>query len=116
MFGWARDMTLEFSYRGNSAHIVFGAGVSAQIGEWVERLGHKRALVLSTPRQTVLAKTVADSLGPRAVGIFAAFFHALSQFPFIEAYPFWTIATIGLDVVVIMGLLVFAPQEEEAAT
>ena len=52
----------------------------------------------------------------RAVGVFAAFFHALSQFPFIEAYPFWTIATIALDVVVIMGLLVFAPQEEEAAT
>lgn len=64
-------MTLEFNYRGNSAHIVFGAGVSAQIGEWVERLGHKRALMLSTPQQTGLAKTVADSLGPRAAGIFA---------------------------------------------
>ena len=51
----------------------------------------------------------------RAVGIFAAFFHALGQFAFIQAYPFWTLAIIALDVVVIMGLLVFAEDEAETA-
>ena len=51
----------------------------------------------------------------RIVGVAAAFLHALAQFAFIEAYPFWTITIIALDVVVIMGLLVFVEDEEAAA-
>jgi hypothetical protein len=51
----------------------------------------------------------------RIVGIFVAFFHALGQVAFIEAYPFWTIMTIALDIIVIYGLLVFA-EDEAAAT
>ena len=50
----------------------------------------------------------------RALGIFAALAQAIGQVAFIEAYPFWTIATIALDVIVIYGLLVspFRPAQE----
>ena len=51
----------------------------------------------------------------RLLGVTVAFFHALGQIAFIEAYPFWTLATIALDIIVIFGLLVYAADEEPAA-
>jgi hypothetical protein len=42
----------------------------------------------------------------RVLGILVALLQAIGMVAFIQAYPFWTIATIALDVTVIYGLLV----------
>jgi len=42
----------------------------------------------------------------RVIGVVVAVMHAIAQVSFIEAYPFWTMATIALDIAVIYGLLV----------
>ena len=45
-------MTIAFTYAGSPATIVFRAGARAEIGEWFERLGYRKALVLSTPTRS----------------------------------------------------------------
>lgn len=60
-----------FLYVAQPARVVFGAGSLAQLGAEVERLGAKRALVLSTPEQTDSGRRVAEMLGARAAGVFA---------------------------------------------
>jgi maleylacetate reductase len=64
-------MSRLFTYQGSAAHIIFGEGRSRTAGEWVERLGCKRALVLSTPQQKADAEALAARLGPPAAGTFA---------------------------------------------
>jgi maleylacetate reductase len=59
-----------FVYNGLSARVVFGAGAIARLPEELERLGAKRALLLSTPEQAQSARQVAASLGPRSAGIY----------------------------------------------
>ncbi len=51
--------------------MVFGTGTLAQLSEEVDRLGAKRALVLSTPQQRADAEKVSAMLGPRAAGVYA---------------------------------------------
>jgi maleylacetate reductase len=51
--------------------VVFGAGSLAQLPTEIERLGARRALVLSTAEQQASAEHVAAMLGARAVGVFA---------------------------------------------
>ncbi|HEY9029045.1 MAG TPA: maleylacetate reductase [Burkholderiaceae bacterium] len=50
--------------------VVFGAGTLKQLPDEIERLGARRALVLSTPEQQDSARRVAELLGERAAGIF----------------------------------------------
>ncbi len=50
--------------------VVFGAGSLAQLPAELDRLGAKRALVLSTPEQASSAQQVAKALGPRTAGTF----------------------------------------------
>jgi len=64
-------MSFSFSYAGSPAQIVFGAGARHRVGDWVEKLGKRHALVLSTPQQADLAKSVAGTLAKSAAGIFA---------------------------------------------
>lgn len=64
-------MSRDFVYSGSPAHIVFGEGKSATAGEWIEKLGCSRALVLSTPHQKADAQALAARLGPLAAGIFS---------------------------------------------
>lgn len=64
-------MSRTFTYQGSSAHIVFGEGRSATAGEWIEKLGCRRALVLSTPHQKADAEALVVTLGPLAAGVFA---------------------------------------------
>jgi maleylacetate reductase len=59
-----------FIYNGLPARVVFGAGAIAKLPEEVERLGAKRALVLSTPEQRDSAEQVARALGARCVGTY----------------------------------------------
>jgi alcohol dehydrogenase class IV len=59
-----------FIYNGQPGRVVFGAGTLAQLGAEIERMGARRALVLSTPEQRASAEHVAALLGSRAADIF----------------------------------------------
>src|SRR5512147_36351 len=59
-----------FTYVGLPARIVFGVGSLAQLPAELDRLGAKRALLLSTPEQAAAVRQVAASLGGRAAGVY----------------------------------------------
>lgn len=61
---------IAFTYNALPCRVVFGRGALAQLGTEIDRLGAKRALVLSTPEQAPQAHRVAEMLGDRAAGIF----------------------------------------------
>jgi len=59
-----------FTYNQLPGRVRFGLGMLDTLGEEVERLGARRALVLSTPEQRAQADDAARRLGNRAAGIF----------------------------------------------
>ena len=59
-----------FTYVSLPSRVVFGAGSVTQLPAELERLGAKRALVLSTPGRAASVKAVAASLGARCAGIY----------------------------------------------
>jgi len=59
-----------FVYDALPGRIVFGAGTLAQLPAELERLGAKRALLLSTPGRTDSARRLAATLGARAAGVY----------------------------------------------
>lgn len=63
--------TAAFVYQGAPARVVFGTGTIAKVGEEADKLGIKRALVLSTPEQKGEADKIAALLGARGAVIFA---------------------------------------------
>ena len=67
----AHVMTARFELQLSIPRVVFGAGSLAQLPAEIERLGAKRALVLSTPEQQSSGEQVAAMLGARAAGVFA---------------------------------------------
>ncbi|OCJ08998.1 maleylacetate reductase [Rhizobium sp. AC44/96] len=64
-------MTVEFSYAGSPARIVFGNGERKRLSEWIAKSGAKRALVLSTPHQKADAEALAREIGDVACGVFS---------------------------------------------
>ncbi|PWE56944.1 maleylacetate reductase [Metarhizobium album] len=64
-------MTLDFSYQPHPIRVVFASGASAGVAQWVETLGCRRALVLTTPQQAADGEALAARLGTLAVGTFA---------------------------------------------
>lgn len=60
-----------FVFPGLATRVVFGRGTLSQAGVELDRMGHERVLVLSTPHQEPEARALAESLGPRAAGVFA---------------------------------------------
>ena len=59
-----------FVYNGQPVRVVFGAGSLAKLPDEIERLGARRALVLSTPEQRSTAEDVAARLGTRSAGVY----------------------------------------------
>ena len=59
-----------FVYQSQPQRVVFGTGTLAATGEELDRLGCRRALVLSTPQQAASAEALARTLGAMTVGIF----------------------------------------------
>jgi alcohol dehydrogenase class IV len=59
-----------FEWSGQPGRVVFGAGAVARLPAELERLGVRRALVLSTPEQRAVAESIAVSLGGRAAGVY----------------------------------------------
>jgi maleylacetate reductase len=60
-----------FSYTGLPARVVFGSGTISTLGDEMERLGCRRALLLSTPEQEASIAEIAAKLGERAAGLFS---------------------------------------------
>ena len=60
----------DFVYIGRPARVLFGAGTLRKLPEELDRLGARKALVLSTPEQRASAEQVAALLGDRAAGVF----------------------------------------------
>ncbi len=63
-------MSRSFTYTALAAHVVFGLNTFHRIPEEVERLGHRRVLVLGGPRVPELAGRAQQLLGERVVGVF----------------------------------------------
>ncbi len=61
---------LKFIYETLPGRVIFGAGCIERLPDEIERLGAKRALILSTPEQAEQAHDVAKSLGAKAAGVF----------------------------------------------
>src|SRR5262245_58776004 len=59
-----------FSFEAHLPRVVFGAGRISSLGDEVERLGARRAIVLCTPGQEALGNDVAARLGNRCAGVF----------------------------------------------
>ncbi len=92
---------LAFTYTAHPARVLFGAGSLQQLGAEIERLGAKRALVLSTPEQAESAAQVAALLGPRACGVFA---RAVMHVPIETAREAREVARqLGADCAVAIG-------------
>ncbi|WP_333827958.1 maleylacetate reductase [Pararhodobacter sp.] len=64
-------MTRPFVFAGLSTRVVFGHGTLKSVPDEVARLGHHRALVLSTPHQEDQAQALAEALGSAAAGVFS---------------------------------------------
>ena len=60
-----------FVYNGLPTRVVFGRGTLAKLPEEIARLGLTRVLVLATPQQEEAAREVAETIGHKAVGVFA---------------------------------------------
>jgi maleylacetate reductase len=60
-----------FVYNGQPSRVIFGRGALEKLGAEIERLGAKRALVLSTPEQRASAEDVSRRLGARSAGVYA---------------------------------------------
>jgi maleylacetate reductase len=94
-------MSRTFTYQGSAAHIVFGEGKGDTAGEWVEKLGCKKALVLSTPNQKEDAARLAEKLGRLSAGVFAgAVMHTPVE---VTETAMRAVADSGADCVVSLG-------------
>ena len=61
---------LSFVYQILPSRVIFGAGCVDRLPEEIDRLGARKALVLSTPEQGQSGIELAERLGTRAVGVF----------------------------------------------
>src|SRR6185295_15539843 len=61
---------LKFTYTGLPMWVVFGAGAVRELPAELERLGAKRALLLSTPEQKDSVEKISETLGSRCAGIY----------------------------------------------
>jgi maleylacetate reductase len=91
----------DFTYQGSPAHIVFGEAKSRSVGDWVELLGRKRALVLGTPQRKADSEAMADQLGLLAAGVFSG---AVMHTPVdVTEKAIEAVAHSGADCVVALG-------------
>jgi alcohol dehydrogenase class IV len=67
-----------FIYQGTPTRVIFGAGKLACLSDEIQRLGARRALILTTPEQQELGEQVARLLGDRSAGVYP---HAVMHVP-----------------------------------
>jgi len=56
---------MKFTYEALPSRVIFGPGSRARVAEELDRLGIKRAIILSTPEQSALAEDFAGRIGDR---------------------------------------------------
>jgi maleylacetate reductase len=64
-------MMQSFTFPGLTTRVIFGSGTLDHVADEVGRLGHVRALVLTTPHQKAQGAALADRLGALSAGVFA---------------------------------------------
>ena len=90
-----------FVYQALSQRIVFGSGTLARVGEELDRLAVKRALVLSTAGHAMAAERLAAALGQRAAGVFAgAVMHTAVE---VTDEALAAVGTARADALVVLG-------------
>src|SRR5262245_28635910 len=90
-----------FIYQGAPSRVLFGNGSVASLGEEIQRLGAKRALILTTPEQRPLGERVAALIGERSAGVYA---EAVMHVPLEVAQAARTeAARLGADCCVAVG-------------
>lgn len=62
---------LNFTYEALPQRVIFGLGSLSKVGEELERLGVRRALILTTPQQANIGEELRAKLGSLAVGLFS---------------------------------------------
>lgn len=60
----------EFDFESRMPRVVFGIGSLQHLAREIDRIGSKRALVLSTPGQVGIANRIANMLGSRLAGVY----------------------------------------------
>jgi maleylacetate reductase len=60
-----------FIFPGITSRVIFGHGTIERVGDEIARLGHRKALVLSTPHQRDDAEALAAHIGDASAGVFA---------------------------------------------
>jgi maleylacetate reductase len=94
-------MIESFAYEAPAQRIVFGRDTLALVGAEVQRLGRKRALVLSTPPQEQDARRLADELGSTAAGVFP---HAVMHTPVeVTEHAVAVLKKVEADCVIALG-------------
>lgn len=94
-------MTRAFNYRGSAAQIVFGAGKRAETADWIDTLGCKKALILSTSHQEQQAAELSGQLAGLSVGIFSK--AAMHTPVHVTEEAMEIVRTTGADCVVALG-------------
>ncbi|GLQ55374.1 maleylacetate reductase [Devosia nitrariae] len=61
---------MEFVYNANPSRVIFGVGARSKVAEELDRLGIKRAIVLSTPGHALIAGEFAEAIGERAAIVY----------------------------------------------
>jgi len=64
-------MNHDFIYEALPTRVIFGQGKLQSLPQEVEKLGARKALVLSTPQQEAWARNVAELLGSTAAGVYS---------------------------------------------
>jgi maleylacetate reductase len=94
-------MMPSFVFPGLTTRVIFGAGAIAQVRDELVRLGHGKALVLSTPHQQADAERLAVRLGDLCAGVFAgAVMHTPVE---VTAQAVETYRACGASAVVSLG-------------
>jgi maleylacetate reductase len=60
-----------FVFPGITSRVIFGHGTIERVSDEVARLGHRKALILSTPHQKDDAEALATRIGDASAGVFA---------------------------------------------
>jgi len=64
-------MMKEFVYQSTASRVLFSTGSIGRVGEEIERLGCRRALILATPFQKEDAEALSARIGSLSAGVFA---------------------------------------------
>ena len=94
-------MIERFTYNGLPARVVFGSGTLSELPAEVERLGSRRALILTTPTRTRWGADITAMLGARAAGVFSG---AVMHTPVdVTEQAMRIVQDLGADCTIAMG-------------